>query len=64
MAQMREQVAELFSSLVQGEAQDQVAAAPDKVLDGDDKDDAEDENNIDNRTNSDGPTAKRPKPPS
>ena len=34
------------------------------ILKGDDEDDAEDENNIDNRTNSDGPTAKRPKPPS
>lgn len=34
------------------------------ILKGDDEDDAEDENNIDNRTNSDGPSAKRPKPPS
>uniref|UniRef100_A0A8C3WKQ7 GON7 subunit of KEOPS complex n=1 Tax=Catagonus wagneri TaxID=51154 RepID=A0A8C3WKQ7_9CETA len=64
VARMRELVAELFGSLVQGEAQDRVAAAPDEALDGDDEDDAEDENNSDNRTNSDGPTAKRPKPPS
>lgn len=34
------------------------------ILKGDDEDDAEDENNIDNRTNFDGPSAKRPKPPS
>ncbi|XP_046503471.1 EKC/KEOPS complex subunit GON7 [Equus quagga] len=64
VAQMRELVAELFGPLVQREAQDRVAAAPDEALDGDDEDDAEDENNIDNRTNSDGPSAKRPKPPS
>ncbi|NP_001161062.1 EKC/KEOPS complex subunit GON7 [Sus scrofa] len=64
VARMKELVAELFGSPVQGEAQDRVAAAPEEALDGDDEDDAEDENNIDNRTNSDGPTAKRPKPPS
>lgn len=34
------------------------------ILKGDDEDDAEDENNIDKRTNSDGPSAKRPKLPS
>lgn len=33
------------------------------ILKGDDEDDAEDEINIDNITNSDGPSAKRPKPP-
>ncbi|EPY81543.1 EKC/KEOPS complex subunit GON7 [Camelus dromedarius] len=64
VAQMRELVAELFGSLVQPEAQDRMAAAPDEALDGDDEDDAEDENNVDNRTNSDGPSAKRPKPQS
>ncbi|XP_004681658.1 PREDICTED: uncharacterized protein C14orf142 homolog [Condylura cristata] len=63
VAQMRELVAELFSTLVQPEAQDRVEAASDQALDGD-EDDGEDENNIDNRTNSDGPSAKRPKPPS
>lgn len=35
--------------------------APDEALDGDNKDDAEDENNIDNRTNTNGPSAKQPK---
>lgn len=67
VAQMRELVAEHFGPLVQREAQDRVAAAPDEALDGDDDDDdddAEDENNTDNRTNSEGPSAKRPKPPS
>jgi hypothetical protein len=34
-----------------------VAVTPDNALDGD-EDDAEDENNIGNRTNSDGPPAK------
>lgn len=33
------------------------------VLKGDDEDDSEDENNTDNRTNSDGPSAKRQKTP-
>uniref|UniRef100_A0A8C8ZMN6 GON7 subunit of KEOPS complex n=1 Tax=Prolemur simus TaxID=1328070 RepID=A0A8C8ZMN6_PROSS len=64
VAQMRELVTELFGPLVQQEAQPRLAAAPDEALDGDDEDDAEDENNIDNRPNSDGPSAKRPKPPS
>ncbi|XP_045863039.1 EKC/KEOPS complex subunit GON7 [Meles meles] len=64
VAQMRELVIELFSPLVQQEAQDQEAAAPEEAMDGDDEDDAEDENNTDNRTNSNGPSAKRPKPPS
>ncbi|XP_039073225.1 EKC/KEOPS complex subunit GON7 [Hyaena hyaena] len=63
VAQMRELVAELFGPLVEQEAQDRVAAAPEEALDGDDEDDAEEENNIDNRTNLDGPSAKRPKPP-
>nr|XP_010348852.2 EKC/KEOPS complex subunit GON7 [Saimiri boliviensis boliviensis] len=64
VAQMKERVTELFGPLVQGEVQHRVAAAPDEALDGDDEDDAEDENNIDNITNFDGPSAKRPKPPS
>ncbi|KAL2789573.1 EKC/KEOPS complex subunit GON7 [Daubentonia madagascariensis] len=64
VAQMRELVTELFTPLVQREAQHRLAAAPDEALDGDDEDDEEDENNIDNRPNSDGPSAKRPKPPS
>ena len=34
------------------------------VLKGDDEDDSEDENNTDNRTKSDGPSAKRQKTPS
>lgn len=34
------------------------------ILKGNDEDDAEDENNLDKRTNSDGPSAKRPKTPS
>ncbi|KAI5162414.1 EKC/KEOPS complex subunit GON7 [Manis pentadactyla] len=63
LAQMRELVAELLPTQVQRKGQDQVAAAPDEALDGDDEDDAEDEINIDNMTNSDGPSAKRPKPP-
>ncbi|XP_008050562.1 EKC/KEOPS complex subunit GON7 [Carlito syrichta] len=61
VAQMKEQVAELFGPLIQREAQHQVATSPDEALDGDDEDDTEDENNS---TNSDGPSAKRPKPPS
>nr|XP_012594044.1 uncharacterized protein C14orf142 homolog [Microcebus murinus] len=64
VAQMRELVTELFGPLAQQEAQHPLAAAPDEALDGDDEDDAEDESNIDNRPNSDGPSAKRPKPPS
>ncbi|XP_057589846.1 EKC/KEOPS complex subunit GON7 isoform X3 [Hippopotamus amphibius kiboko] len=63
VARMRELVTELFGSSVQRETQDRVAEAPDKALDGD-EDDAEDESNTDNRTNSDGPSAKRPKTPS
>ncbi|XP_007454786.1 PREDICTED: uncharacterized protein C14orf142 homolog [Lipotes vexillifer] len=63
VAKMRELVTNLLGSPVQREAQDRVAVAPDKALDGDDEDDAEDENNIDNRTNSYGPSAKRPKTP-
>ncbi|KAJ1064144.1 hypothetical protein K5549_014558 [Capra hircus] len=58
VAQMRELVTELFGSQVQPEAQDWGTAAPDEALD----DDSEDENNTDNRTNSDGPSAKRQKP--
>ncbi|EPQ14915.1 Hypothetical protein D623_10025270 [Myotis brandtii] len=61
VARMRELVAELLDPQVQREAQDRAAAAPEEALDGDNEDDAEDENNIDNRTNSDGPSAKRPK---
>ncbi|XP_004475571.1 EKC/KEOPS complex subunit GON7 [Dasypus novemcinctus] len=60
---MRERVAELFGQLGQRKAQDSVPAGQDEVLDGDDEDEEED-NNIDNRTISDGPSAKRPKPPS
>ncbi|XP_006869783.1 PREDICTED: uncharacterized protein C14orf142 homolog [Chrysochloris asiatica] len=64
VAQLRERLAELFSSLVQQEAQDPVAvAAGGEALNGDAEDDTEDENNPDNRINSDGPSAKRPKPP-
>ncbi|KAK1339459.1 hypothetical protein QTO34_020142 [Cnephaeus nilssonii] len=61
VARMRELVAELLDPQVQREAQDRPAAAPGKAVDGDNEDDAEDENNIDYRTNSDGPSAKRPK---
>ncbi|KAM9203035.1 EKC/KEOPS complex subunit GON7 [Trichechus inunguis] len=64
LAEMRERVAELLGALVQREAQDPVAVAGEEAMNGDDEDGAEDENNIDNRTNSDGPSAKRPKPPS
>ncbi|XP_053457889.1 EKC/KEOPS complex subunit GON7 [Nycticebus coucang] len=64
VAQMRELVTELFAPLVQQESRHQRATAPDQLLEGDDEDDTEDENNIDNRPNSDGPSAKRPKPPS
>uniref|UniRef100_A0A452TDX3 GON7 subunit of KEOPS complex n=1 Tax=Ursus maritimus TaxID=29073 RepID=A0A452TDX3_URSMA len=64
VAQMRELVTELFGPLVQQETQDREAAAPEEAMDGDDEDDAEDDNNTDIRTNSDGPSAKRPKPPS
>ncbi|XP_006879268.1 PREDICTED: uncharacterized protein C14orf142 homolog [Elephantulus edwardii] len=59
VAQMRERVVELLGPLVSGDAQDPAAAGQD--LNGDDEDDAEDERNIDNRTNSDGPPAKRPR---
>lgn len=62
VAQMKELVSDFFGPLVQREAQGRVAR--DEALDGDDEDDAEDENNIDKRTNSDGPSAKRPKLPS
>ncbi|XP_037687947.1 EKC/KEOPS complex subunit GON7 isoform X3 [Choloepus didactylus] len=64
VAQMRERVAELLGPLVQKEAQDRVAAVRYGALDGGDEDDEDNENIIDNRTNSDGPSAKRPKPPS
>ncbi|XP_029806644.1 EKC/KEOPS complex subunit GON7 [Suricata suricatta] len=64
LAHMRELVVELLDPLVEQEAQDRGAAAPEEALDGDDEDDGEDENNTDDRTNSDGPSAKRPKPPS
>ncbi|KAL6060579.1 hypothetical protein STEG23_019751 [Scotinomys teguina] len=63
VAKMKELVAEFFGSLVERDAQG-VTADPDDAMDGDDEDDAEDENNIGNRTNSDGPSAKRPKPTS
>ncbi|XP_021514342.1 EKC/KEOPS complex subunit GON7 isoform X1 [Meriones unguiculatus] len=63
VARMKELVAELFGSLAEGDAQG-VPVDPDDASDGDDEDDAEDENNIGNRTNSDGPSAKRPKPTS
>ncbi|KAM4853824.1 EKC/KEOPS complex subunit GON7 isoform 1-T1 [Thomomys bottae] len=68
VVQMKELVVEFFGSLVQREAQTRVASTPDDdaldALDGDNEDDAEDENNIDKRSNSDGPSAKRLKPPS
>ncbi|XP_048218085.1 EKC/KEOPS complex subunit GON7 [Perognathus longimembris pacificus] len=64
VAQMKELVAEFFGSLGQREAPGRVGATPDDALDGDDEDDAEDENNIVKRSNSDGPSAKRSKPPS
>ncbi|XP_059135588.1 EKC/KEOPS complex subunit GON7 [Peromyscus eremicus] len=63
VARMKELVAEFFGPLVERDAQG-VTADPDDAMDGDDEDDAEDENNIGNRTNSDGPSAKRPKPTS
>lgn len=63
VARMKELVAEFFGPLVERDAQG-VRADPDDALDGDDEDDAEDENNIGNRANSDGPSAKRPKPTS
>ncbi|KAG3260476.1 EKC/KEOPS complex subunit GON7 isoform X1 [Ictidomys tridecemlineatus] len=62
VTQMKELVSDFFGPLVQQEAQGRVS--PDETLDGDGEDDAEDENNIDKRTNSDGPSAKRPKLPS
>ncbi|CAK6431820.1 unnamed protein product [Pipistrellus nathusii] len=62
VARMRELVAQLLDPQVQREAQDRpAAAAPGEAADGDNEDDAEDENNIDYRTNSDGPSAKRTK---
>ncbi|KAM6171788.1 EKC/KEOPS complex subunit GON7 [Erethizon dorsatum] len=62
--QMKELLKQFFDPLVQREAKDRVTADPDETLEGNDEDDAEDENNIDKRTNSDGPSAKRPKTPS
>uniref|UniRef100_A0A8C6IJY8 GON7 subunit of KEOPS complex n=1 Tax=Mus spicilegus TaxID=10103 RepID=A0A8C6IJY8_MUSSI len=62
VVRMKELVAEFFGTLVEQDAQG-VAEDPDDALDGDDEDDAEDENNS-GRTNSDGPSAKRPKPAS
>ncbi|XP_007942698.1 EKC/KEOPS complex subunit GON7 [Orycteropus afer afer] len=67
LAKMRQKVDELLSPMIQREMQDQIAAAAEEALDGDgddDDDDAEDENSIDNRANSDEPSAKRPEPPS
>ncbi|KAB0341667.1 hypothetical protein FD754_018593 [Muntiacus muntjak] len=51
---MRELAAELLCSQIQQEAQDRVTVTPN---------DSEDENNTDNRTNSDGPSAKWQKKP-
>ncbi|KAM5272768.1 EKC/KEOPS complex subunit GON7 [Ctenodactylus gundi] len=64
VAQMKQLVAEFFDPLVQREAKDRMAVPTDETLDGNYEDDAEDENNIDKRTNSGGPSAKRPKPAS
>ncbi|XP_005390400.1 PREDICTED: uncharacterized protein C14orf142 homolog [Chinchilla lanigera] len=64
VAQMKELVNQFFEPLVQQEAKDRATADPDETPEGNDEDDAEDENNIDKRTNSDGPSAKRPKTPS
>uniref|UniRef100_A0A0P6JMH0 EKC/KEOPS complex subunit GON7 n=1 Tax=Heterocephalus glaber TaxID=10181 RepID=A0A0P6JMH0_HETGA len=64
VAQMKELIPKFFEPLVQREAKGRVTADPDETLEGNDEDDAEDENNIDKRTNSEGPSAKRPKPPS
>ncbi|XP_004635208.1 EKC/KEOPS complex subunit GON7 [Octodon degus] len=64
VAQMKELVNQLFEPLVQQEAKDQVTADPDEMLEGNGEDGAEDENDIDKRTNSDEPSAKRPKTPS
>ncbi|EDL81758.1 rCG20739, isoform CRA_b [Rattus norvegicus] len=61
VVRMKELVAEFFGTLVEQDAQG-VAEDPEDALDGD-EDDAEDENNS-GRTNSDGPSAKRPKPTS
>ncbi|XP_005068438.1 EKC/KEOPS complex subunit GON7 isoform X1 [Mesocricetus auratus] len=63
VARMRELVAEFFGPLVERDAQGVRADAEDAV-DGDDEDDTEDEKKIGSRTNSDGPSAKRPKPAS
>ncbi|KAL1790406.1 hypothetical protein HispidOSU_016432 [Sigmodon hispidus] len=75
VARMKELVAEFFGPLVERDAQG-VTAEEDDALDATkhviqqtfilkgDEDDAEDENNIGSRTNSDGPSAKRPKPTS
>ncbi|XP_006839619.1 PREDICTED: uncharacterized protein C14orf142 homolog [Chrysochloris asiatica] len=61
VAELRERLSELFGAVEQQEAQDPVAAvaAGGELLNGDAEDAAEDENN----PNSDGPSAKRPKPP-
>nr|XP_051704964.1 EKC/KEOPS complex subunit GON7-like [Oryctolagus cuniculus] len=69
VAQRRELVTELLDLLGQREMQDWVAVAGDEALDselreGGDEDDAEDENSIDNKTSSGGPSAKQPKPSS
>ncbi|KFO21378.1 EKC/KEOPS complex subunit GON7 [Fukomys damarensis] len=66
VGQMKELVAKFFEPLVQREAKGRVTADPEETLEGNGEDDAEDENNIDKRanSNSDGPSAKRPKPPS
>ncbi|ELV12150.1 EKC/KEOPS complex subunit GON7 [Tupaia chinensis] len=64
LAQMKDLIPDFFDPLVRREAQDRVAAPPDEASDGHDEDDAEDEKYIGNTPNSDGPSAKRPKPPS
>ncbi|XP_075387802.1 EKC/KEOPS complex subunit GON7 [Tenrec ecaudatus] len=67
LQQMRESVNELLNPLMQRGAPDAAAAAAaEEAVDdefGDDEDGIEDENNVDNGTNSDGPSAKRLKSP-
>ncbi|XP_038193317.1 EKC/KEOPS complex subunit GON7 isoform X1 [Arvicola amphibius] len=63
VARMKELVAEFFGPLVERDAPG-ATVDPEDAVDGDDEDDAEDENNSGSRTNSDGPSAKRPKPTS
>uniref|UniRef100_A0A8D2AG53 Uncharacterized protein n=1 Tax=Sciurus vulgaris TaxID=55149 RepID=A0A8D2AG53_SCIVU len=57
VAQMKELITQIFRPLGQQEAQDRVA--PDEGLDPNDEDDADNENKVDHRTHSEGPSAKR-----